>query len=50
VADALHDKHLCHLLLLAAEENEATMALRPDDLGKLERVVVDLEQHRSDMR
>ena len=50
VADALHDKHLCHLLLLAAEENEATMALRPDDLGELERVVVDLEQHRSDMR
>ena len=50
VADALDDKHMRHLLLLAADESELTMALLPDDLGELERVVVDLEQHRSDMR
>jgi len=50
VADSLDNKHLCHMLLQAADEDELTMALRPDDLGELERVVVDLEQHRSDMR
>jgi hypothetical protein len=50
VADALDDKHAMHLILQSAEEDELTMALLPDDLGELERVVVDLEQRRSQMR
>ena len=50
VADALDDKHLMHTLLKAAEEDELTMALLPDDLGELERVVLDLEQKRTELR
>jgi len=50
VADALDDKALVHLLLKAAEEDELAMALLPDDLGELERVVLDLEQRRNELR
>jgi len=50
VADALDDKHLRYLIMKAADENEFTMALLPDDLGELERVVVDLEQRHTEMR
>jgi hypothetical protein len=50
VADALDNKHTMHLILKSAEEDELTMALLPDDLGKLERVVVDLEQRRTELR
>jgi hypothetical protein len=38
------------MLLQAADEDELTMALRPDDLGELERVVGDLEQRHTEMR
>ena len=50
VADSLADKHLMHTLIQAAEEDEITMALLPDDLGELERVVLDLEQKRTELR
>lgn len=50
VADALDDKHLQHLILKAADEDELTMPLLPDDLGELERVVLDLEQRHTEMR
>ena len=39
-----------HQILMAAEEDELTMALLPDDLGELERVVLDLEQRRTELR
>jgi len=35
--------------LKAAEDDELTMAPRPDDLGELERVVLDLEQRRTEL-
>ncbi len=50
VADALDDKHLTYLLTQAAEADELTMTLHPEDLGELERVVLDLEQRRTEMR
>ena len=49
VADVLDNKHLTHMLLKAAEDDELTMAPRPDDLGELERVVLDLEQRRTEL-
>jgi hypothetical protein len=33
--------------LKAAEDDELSIVLRPDDLGELERVVLDLEQRRT---
>jgi hypothetical protein len=50
VADALDNKAAIHQILMAAEEDELTMALLPDDLGELERVVLDLEQRRTELR
>ena len=50
VADALDDKALVHTLLMAAEQDELTMPLLPDDLGELERVVLSLEQRRDELR
>ena len=50
VADALDHKRVLHELAQATEAEGLTMDLRPSDLGVLERLTVDLEQHRSDMR
>ena len=49
VADVLDNKHLTHMLLKAAEDDELSIVLRPDDLGELERVVLDLEQRRTEL-
>ena len=41
VADTLDDRALIHELAMVAEQDEMTVALLPDDLGQLERVVLD---------